>query len=266
VFLALGSEGRREQTLATDQDNAIVYHSNDQTDDEICRDYFLKLGSIICNSLNKAGYPLCKGGVMAMNKEWCKSFDEWKITITDWINTPNPQEVLNTSIFFDFRPIYGDFELANSLQKFCLKSLKDKNIYFFNLAKSIINLKPTSIDSHTTNQEGYDVKLPILAITSIARLWSLRYGISERNTSERLFALQSIGVITGKLREEFDQAFRYFMLLRIKNQIHQIESNEEPSKLISPKNLSDIDRIMIKRGISTISDHMNRLAMEFRIS
>ncbi len=264
VFMALGSEGRKEQTLATDQDNAIVYKTDRGTNNDSIQEYFITLGSKVCNALNKVGYPLCKGGVMAMNKEWCMEVSEWEKTISEWINRPNPQEVLNTSIFFDFRPVYGDFELANALQHFCQKELKDKSVYFYNLAQSTVNLKPPSVDS-SKQDDLYDIKMPILAIISIARLWSLKYGVSERNTKERFFVLNSADVISNKLMHDFTEALSFLMLLRVKNQLKQIEENKPVNNKINLNDLSDIEKIMLKKIINTISDHQNHLSMEFRL-
>ncbi|MFP4555289.1 MAG: DUF294 nucleotidyltransferase-like domain-containing protein [Bacteroidales bacterium] len=264
VFLALGSEGRREQTLATDQDNAIVFKSLGKEKDAHNREYFLKLGSKVCNLLNMAGYPLCKGGVMAMNEEWCMSFDSWQKTITGWVNIPNPQEILNISIFFDFRPVYGDFELANEMHKFCRILLKDKSVFFYNLAQSTINLKLPAIDSFKEKDE-YDIKLPILAITSIVRLWSLKYGVGERNTIERMFALETASIFTSELRNELEQGYRFLMLMRIKNQLRQFEHNLDVSNYINPKILSEIEKLTLKKVINTITNQQNRLAMEFRV-
>ena len=264
VFITLGSEGRREQTLATDQDNAIIFQSVSALKDAEAEKYFLELGGKVCTFLNKAGYPFCKGGIMAMNREWCMSLPEWEKSVLKWISVPNPQEILNTSIFFDFRPVYGDFDLANELQKFCQKELKDKSVFFYNLALSTINIKPPSLES-IREKELYDIKLPIMAITSIARLWSLKYGISERNTLGRLFALQSADVFTRSLSEDLEQAFRFLMLIRIKNQIRQIKDNEPISNLVKPKYLSDIERLTIKKIISTINNQLTRMALEFRL-
>jgi PAS domain S-box-containing protein len=264
VFLALGSEGRREQTLATDQDNAIVFNPINVLDEELCQRYFLKLGEAVCASLNQVGYPLCKGGVMAMNREWCKSLSEWQKTISGWVAVPNPQEILNISIFFDFRPVYGNFDLANQLQKYCQKVLRDQSVFFFNLAQTTINLKVNPVEG-IKESESYDIKMPILAITSIARLWSLKFGIGERNTPERLMALNSLGVISDALREEFDQAFRFLMLTRIKNQLNQFNINEELNNKINSKSFSDIEKLMIKKITSTINDHQSKLAIEFRM-
>lgn len=264
VFITLGSEGRREQTLATDQDNAIIYSPLNDEHESHCKEYFLALGKLVCTSLSKVGYPLCKGGIMAMNSDWCMSLNEWMRTVTSWIKTPNPQEILNISIFFDFRPVFGDFELANNLQQFCLRNLKNQNLFFYNLAQNTVNIKVNPVEGH---KEGdlYDLKMPILALTSFSRLWSLKYGIGERNTSERFLALNAVGVFSNSLHYEFDQAFRFLMQLRIKNQLKQIESNAEPNNKVETKALSDIDRLMIKKIASAINDHQNKLAIEFRI-
>lgn len=263
AFLALGSDGRREQTLASDQDNAIVYDDEDGSS-ESHRTYFLQLGEMVCKSLNEVGYPLCEGGVMAMNPDWCMGFEQWQKHIMVWINTPNPQEILNTSIFFDFRPVYGDFQLANKLQKFCQEKLKDQNIYFYNLAQTTINLKVNNTEGLKDN-ETYDLKLPIMVITSIARLWSLRYGIGERNTTERLMALKSLGTFSSALHQEFDQAYRQLMLLRIKNQLRQVDGNQQPGNKIEVKSLADIERLTIRKIVTTVSDHQGRIGIDFRV-
>mgnify|MGYP001228425214 CR=1 FL=1 len=141
AFLTLGSEGRREQTLATDQDNAIIFNppSNDHL--EQCQEYFLNLGKRVCGWLDTVGYPLCIGNVMAMNPDWCMSTESWKLKVKEWITVPNPKEILNTSIFFDYRTIYGNVELSLELQDFYKSLLANNNVFFFNLAKSILNLK-----------------------------------------------------------------------------------------------------------------------------
>ncbi len=264
VFMALGSEGRKEQTLATDQDNAIVYIAENGNHDVICQDYFIKLGAVVCDMLNTAGYPFCRGGVMAMNRSWCMGYSSWEKVITGWITVPNPQEILNISIFFDFRPIYGNFEIADDLQSFCKALLKDKHVFFFNLAKTVLSLKPTGMDN-INNSSGYDIKLPLLAITSIARLWSLKFGVSERNSIERLNSLETIGAISTNLKSEFEQGIEFLMNLRLKNQLRQIEGYETAGNNIQTRYLSNLDRILLKRYITTIYDHLNKITTDFRI-
>lgn len=266
AFLALGSEGRYEQTLATDQDNAIVFQSEGTNEKETCQDYFLHLGNRVCQNLQKAGYPLCKGGVMASNRDWCMDVEDWQRAIAAWITTPNPQELLKTSIFFDFRAVAGQHELAEELQHFVLKESKGKDIFFFNLAKSVISLRPQVLDSSALKHDSVDIKLPILSLTSIVRLWALKYGVSLRNTSERLFALESARAIPSTLTDDFEQGFKFLTLHRIKNQLQQFETGEPFSNQINTKHLSEMDKAMLKRVTTMINDHLNRLAIDFRIS
>jgi CBS domain-containing protein len=263
AFLALGSEGRREQSLATDQDNAVVFADQSEKSINAHREYFLALATKVCINLSEVGFPLCKGGVMAMNSNWCMGISEWESRIGQWIETPNPQEVLNTSIFFDFRPVYGDFDLANRLQKFCQRALKDQDMYFYNLAQTTLSIKVSNVEGR--DNDTYDIKMPILAITSIARLWSLRYGIGERNTPERLIALRSLGVFSSSHHDEFDQAYLFLTILRLKNQLRQMESVSTPTNNIPIKYFSDIERIMIKKIVSIISDHQARIGIDFRV-
>ena len=272
IFLALGSEGRKEQSLATDQDNAIVYNTLESNDKDKTKSYFLEMGKFICQRLDKVGYPYCEGGVMAMNPEWCLDMNEIKKRVKEWISTPNPQELLSTAIFFDFRPAYGDLNLASDLQLFSLAEAKDKNVFFYNLARNIVSLKPKaaflgkSVFSIQEKKEDYfNVKEPLMIITAIIRLWALKFGISEKNTLERLLALRSYKLMPDSFTEDFGQAFRHLTHLRIQGQLRSIDAGEKPNNLINPRRLSDMDRIMIKRILSSISDHQARLVSEFRL-
>ena len=271
VFLALGSEGRREQSLATDQDNAIVYLPQER-DHQSVKKYFLQLGKKICTLLDVAGYPFCVGNVMAMNPQWCQSLEDIKKQVSEWIETPNPTELLHAGIFFDFRPVYGEFEIANKLQRHCLHEFKEKHKFFYNLAQNTIALKPPlnvmgqiTFDSDETHNDHLDVKKPLMALTGIMRLWALKYGISERNTMERLQALKSAKVLPESTAEEFSQALRYLMLLRIRNQLHNLDAGAPAGNSILAQNLSELDRTMLKKIFSAIAAHQSRMATEFRI-
>jgi PAS domain S-box-containing protein len=272
VFLALGSDGRREQTLATDQDNVMIYLTSDKENPDDLKKYFLDLGNQVCSQLHAAGYPYCEGGVMAMNPEWCLELDEIKAKVASWINTPNPRELLNVGIFFDFRPVYGDTSIATSLQKYCLTEFRDKHVFFYNLVQNITGMKPSlnmmgQLSFETKDNRDYlDIKKPIMILTAIIRMWSLKFGISERNTLERLLALQTAGVLPESTIEEFGQAIRYMMLLRIRNQLRDISENQQPGNIIPALQLSDLDRTMLRKILSAIAAHQNRLATEFRIT
>ncbi|MDZ7624231.1 MAG: DUF294 nucleotidyltransferase-like domain-containing protein [Ignavibacteriaceae bacterium] len=116
TFITMGSEGREEQTLATDQDNAIIYEDVPPGREEEVKKYFNRLGEIICDNLASTGYRYCKGNVMAKNNKWCQPYSTWKRYFTDWVTTSNPQDLLDIKIFFDLRYVYGDEELSIQLQ------------------------------------------------------------------------------------------------------------------------------------------------------
>lgn len=271
AFLVLGSEGRREQTLATDQDNAIVFDDNNLKDINTFRNYFLELGKSVCDKLDQAGFPYCKGGVMAMNKEWCLGLGEIKEKVSDWINNPNPSELLQVSIFFDFRFVYGDNLLAEQLQQHCHAALRNKEVFFYNLASSLTSIRPnmkTTLKQEEEGKqtEGWDIKLPLMIITAIVRFWSLKYGITERGTPERLLALKSVDAISDSFYEEFLAAFRFLNHLRLLNQTKNLSMFQPASNILNLASLTEMDRLMIKRILSAIQAHQSRIATEFRIS
>ena len=101
--MVMGSEGRKEQTLKTDQDNAIIFEDVNEEELESVNAYFLKLGEHVCNILDKTGYDFCKGGIMAKNPKWCQPISIWKKYFKDWVYKAGPEALLQTSIFFDFR-------------------------------------------------------------------------------------------------------------------------------------------------------------------
>ncbi|HSV87382.1 MAG TPA: DUF294 nucleotidyltransferase-like domain-containing protein [Bacteroidales bacterium] len=265
VFLALGSEGRKEQTLATDQDNAIVYKLTNLQESNRAKEYFLRLGSFVCENLSMVGYPLCKGGIMAMNDQWCGEMEDWKTSVSHWINIPNPKELLNVSIFFDFRPVFGDMSLASELNTFCKNNLKLNQVFFYNLAQSIVSVKLPNLDA-IRRMETFDVKSPIFVLTSLVRFWALTCGISKRNTLERLAAINMAGAISQNQKDEIVQVFSFFTHLRVTSQLRQLESFAEANNHIFPGVLSPIEKLMIKKGLDLISDIQSRLILEYKIS
>jgi PAS domain S-box-containing protein len=271
AFLVLGSEGRREQTLATDQDNAIIFDDNNLDNVNAVRKYFLALGKSVCSKLDQAGFPYCKGGVMAMNKDWCLGLDEIKERVSGWIGNPNPSELLQVSIFFDFRFVHGENILVEQLQQHCHASLRNKEVFFYNLASSLISLRPNlkanlKQEDEGKQSEGWDIKLPLMMITAVVRFWSLKYGITERGTPERLLALRSVDAISDSFYEEFLAAFRFLNHLRLLNQTKNLSMFQPASNVLNLASLTEMDRLMIKRILSAIQAHQSRLATEFRIS
>ena len=130
----MGSQGRQEQTLLTDQDNAIIYEDSDPAlaKDPAAPDparYFLTLGEKVCRLLDEGGYALCLGEVMASNPKWCKPLSQWKESFSEWIMKAEPQELLDVSISLDFRPVFGETHLARELQEHIFTKLRGQTAF-----------------------------------------------------------------------------------------------------------------------------------------
>ncbi|MCP3899833.1 MAG: hypothetical protein GY707_09005, partial [Desulfobacteraceae bacterium] len=143
AFVTLGSEGRKEQTLKTDQDNAIIFKDPGagQTIENL-QVYFLKLGEKVCTWLDQSGFDFCQGGIMAKNPKWCQPLSKWKEYFSSWIHAASPEDLLHTSIFFDFRFAYGDSKITDNLTAHLNKSLSGWPGFFRNMAKNAVYFKP----------------------------------------------------------------------------------------------------------------------------
>ena len=141
AFIAMGSQGRQEQTLLTDQDNGIIFAPAENADPTSVADYFLRLGARVCDGLNRAGYPLCRGKVMASNPRWCRSLPDWIAGFDEWVHKSEPQEIIDLSIFFDFRTVYGDAELTHELRRHIHAALLDQPAFFHHFAQNALTVQ-----------------------------------------------------------------------------------------------------------------------------
>ena len=141
AFISLGSEGREEQTLATDQDNALIYEKVAENVEPQVAEYFLKLSEKVCTWLDQAGYQFCKGDVMAMNRQWCQPIYTWKNYFSNWIAEAKPKDLLEVSIFFDFRCMYGDEQLVHDLRQHIAKRVANRDAFFYQLAQNALLFK-----------------------------------------------------------------------------------------------------------------------------
>lgn len=254
VFIAMGSEGRCEQTLDTDQDNAIIFedgHDNSQN-------YFLEFGKKINNDLHQIGYKRCAGEIMAGNAKWCQPLQTWKQYFTGWIETPEPQSVLESSIFFDFRPVRGNIALAEALRDHVHAGLQNNHLFFYHLADAMIKYKP-----------GYEhnilnLKKVMLPLTGYIRIYSLKHNVRVTNSLERLLILVEKNELDETRQCEIENMFNTVMLLRIRNQVQKILRNELPDNTIQNKSISKIENAALTKILSELNELQSELHMEFR--
>ena len=271
AFMVMGSEGRREQTLKTDQDNAIVYEDvSDPQKAKECGEYFSSLAETICNRLDRAGFDFCEGGNMAKNPTWCKPLSTWKTYFFDWIHTADPKDLLYSSIFFDFRCAWGDRYLTDELHNYLFKSLEGWSGFFRNLTENALYFKPPLgffrnilVQSKGEHKDSFDIKRAMMPIIDFARIYALKNSIRETNTLLRLFRLYTRHVVTKEEYNDMVQAYHFLMHLRFIRQITAITDEKgKADNYINPKNLSRIDQTMLKEIFKRIEKIQQKLSIE----
>ena len=271
VFMIMGSEGRQEQTLKTDQDNAIVYQDPEADVGAAVSDYFLKFGEMACNLLNQAGYDFCSGGVMAKNPKWCQPLSKWKTYFSDWIHAAEAEDLLQASIFFDFRHGFGDASLIDALRRHLFASLKGWSGFFRHLTENALHFKPPIgffrnfvVESKGRHRNAFDVKSAMTPIVDFARVYALNNSIAETNTLERLNQLRIRKIISLQEYEELEKAYSFLMQLRFVRQITAImDDNHRPDNYINPKKLTRIEQTMLKEIFKRVEKFQAKMNFDF---
>jgi CBS domain-containing protein len=266
----MGSEGRKEQTLKTDQDNAIIYEDVPTGRNKV-RDYFLKFGEIACNLLNQAGYDYCQGDVMSKNPKWCQPLSVWKKYFSDWIHAAEPEDLLQASIFFDFRGGFGDLDFTGKLRKHLLGSLSGWSGFFWHLTENALHYKPPLgffrnfvVEPKGAHRDAFDIKGAIMPIVDFARVYALKHRIEETNTWERIHRLRLKQVLSQKESEELERAYSFLMQLRFGRQVEAvIEKNSKPDNYINPKKLTDIEQTTLKQIFKHVEKFQAKMKFDF---
>ncbi len=269
-FICLGSEGRQEETLFTDQDNAIIYDDVPADKEKAVNAYFLRLGEKVCHSLNHIGYSFCKGNIMASNPQWCKPISAWENYFTSWMLTPEPQNLLDATIFFDFRPVYGDEAYTERLRKIISNQIENRSLLLYHLANHAVNAKVPHLGSGTIitdkNTELFDLKMAVNLVVMIARTYALKVNIRSTNTVDRLSALNTLNSLNETAAKELLFAYNFLMKLRLKNQVYLSDQKLPLSNNMNSKELLDVELTILKKVLSLIQVYQNSMSADFRIT
>jgi PAS domain S-box-containing protein len=289
AFLVMGSEGRFEQTLKTDQDNAIVFEDSPAAggaDAAAVKNYFDEMGGMVCGWLAESGYSSCAGGVMAKNGRWCQPLSVWKNYFAGWIEKSEAEDLLKTKIFFDFRAAWGKKELADELRESLWGRLSANSRFFFLLARDVLRYEPpvglfgnfvstagqnyegaaaagSKNSSGAVGAAGIDIKAVMTFIVDFARIYSLNSSVADTNSISRLAALCEKGVLKNSSYEEMSQAYSYLMHLRLENQVKKYRETGFADNNIDPYSLTSIDQKMLKEVFSQIKYFQVRLSYDF---
>ncbi|HTR45447.1 MAG TPA: DUF294 nucleotidyltransferase-like domain-containing protein [Thermodesulfovibrionales bacterium] len=269
-WIIFGSEGRREQTFKTDQDNAIIYAdpSTGEEEEEVAR-YFPGFASHVRDNLVKIGFPLCPADYMASNPLWCQPLRVWKKYFSSWISEPTAEAVLKSLIFFDARPVYGKFGLFDVLRSSFGTIWERHDVFLCHMANTIVKntppigfLKSFVVEKSGEHKDQFNLKVKGLTpLIDAVRLFALEKNVRETSTLGRITALKDRHAIVREYASELEHAFEFIMLLRIQHQFEQISEGMRPDNFVNPNRLSNLEKKTIREAFHLVSK-MQDLIME----
>ncbi|MER3480156.1 MAG: cyclic nucleotide-binding protein [Meiothermus sp.] len=255
AWITFGSEGRMEQTLLTDQDNALIYAQPSA--------YFPKLAEFVVNGLLIAGFPPCPGGYMATH--WHKPLAEWLGLFQDWIERPTPQALLESAIFFDFRPLHGSLNLTPLREAVRRARLNQR--FLAQLARSALEFRPplTLFRQIRQDQAGLDLKKSgITPIVNLARLYALAAGSDAVSTPERLEAAAKAGTLGEETAQTLAEAFAFLLRLRLREQLEALRQGQPTTNRVRLEGLSPLERRHLREAFLAIREAQEATRLSFR--
>jgi len=271
AFMAMGSEGRMEQTLKTDQDNAIVFEDQKNGASAETYSYFQQLGERVCKDLDFVGYDFCGGNIMAQNPQWTQPLSVWKEYFSSWINSSDPQSILDSSIFFDFRCIYGEERFIGTLRQHVDEVTEKKPVFFYHLAQSVIKFRPplsffgNIVGNHQgADENNIDIKKILLPVTGFIRIYALQNNVNETNSVLRLQQLYEQRIINRSMYDELLQSYNFLMYQRLRFQSGSLLNDAAPGNTINVEELTHIEVTTLKKVLHEISNFQSKLNFDFK--
>lgn len=258
AWIVFGSEGRMEQMLLTDQDNALVY----KEDSEAARRYFKALAERAVNGLISAGIPACPGGYMATN--WRKPLADWVTLFESWVNSPDPKALLEACVFFDFRVLHGELSLE-TLER-VLFGTGSQSIFLAHMSKMAYEFPPPlTLLRRIRSEHGLvDIKKGgVAAIVAIARFFALSAGVRSRSTFDRLEGAATAGKLSRDGAESMAETYRFLLQLRLREQIIDIKAGETADNKIRLQGLSALETHRLKDAFLAIKDMQDFVGQRF---
>jgi CBS domain-containing protein len=266
-WLALGSEGRMEQTLSTDQDNALIF--SQASDAEV--ETLLAFARRVNERLDACGFPLCKGGIMASNPKWCLSDEAWQRVFASWIDQGDPEALLHGSIFFDFRPLAGDASLSLDLRAWLSRAVQKNPRFLRQMASNALRNRPPLgvvrdfiLSDDAAHPHTLDLKLNgTTPFVDASRIIALAAGVAQTNTAKRLREAGRALNIPEEEIADWNGAFHFLQLLRLRHQHGQQHQGVAPDNHLDPDTLNQLDRRILREAFRQARKLQSRLALDY---
>ncbi|KIC08246.1 histidine kinase [Leisingera sp. ANG-M1] len=247
LWLACGSQGRREQTGVSDQDNCLILSDEAAPEDE---SYFEQLAAFVCDGLNTCGYVFCPGEMMASNPRWRQPLRVWREYFRGWIAKPNPEAQMLASVMFDLRPIGGEANLFEDLQRQTLAAVRANSIFTAHMiANSLKHTPPLGLLRGLAairsgeHRNTLDMKHNgVVPVVDLGRIYALQGELADVNTRARLEAAEAAGVLSPSGARDLMDAYDLIAQTRLEHQAAQIRAGQAPDNYLAPSSLSDFER------------------------
>jgi len=271
AWVAMGSQGRHEQSARSDQDNALVL---DDSARESHDEYFKALVKIVNDGLDACGFVYCPGDVMASNPKWRQPLQTWKGYFKKWITIPEEKALMHANIFFDLRCVHGNGSLVDDLKASIRKDARRNEIFLALMAKNAMTFQPPLgifrqfvLQKSGEHKNTLDIKLfGIMPIVEIARIRALAAGEMRITTRNRLRAAASAGEITEDDAANLIDALDFIEKLRMEHQSRQLHAGIRPDNYMSPEELSPLVRQNLKTAFAQVSVSQSALLNRFHLA
>jgi len=271
AWLALGSQGRREQLLFTDQDNALVFADVPVGIYEDTKSYFLKLATLVTEKLNDVGFKMCPAEMMASNPKWCLSLSEWKAQFNDWITKPDEDKIMLSTIFFDYDKVYGDSDLVGQMSDSIFQSIDSYEIFLNFLALNAIKNPPPLgffrqflVEHDGEHKDMFDIKArALMPLVDAARLLVLSKNIKDYNNT--ILRFQKLVDLEPQNKDLYNACIDAFKILLRFRTIEGLRLGDS-GRFIDLKSLSKSDRLKLKGCFGPIKDIQELIKVRFNLS
>ncbi|WP_321777825.1 putative nucleotidyltransferase substrate binding domain-containing protein [Sulfurimonas sp.] len=267
-FLVMGSEGRSEQVIKTDQDNALIIRDDCSISKDVLDKYTKELTEIIVDF----GFPRCEGNIMVSNPYWTRTVSEFKDLIYSWITKKSGDDFMNLAIFYDALCASGDVELIKELKAYIFKVCSDSQMFYTNFAKVIMSFDiPLGIFDgfvyDKNHKDEIDIKKGgIFILVQSIRSLSLEHKLYRSNTLRRIIDLEEKGVLDSEFAAELSEAFNFLNTIKLNSHLEQLDSGHEVDNFISPKNLSRMDKDLLKDSFKIINKLKKKLEYRYKLN
>jgi CBS domain-containing protein len=272
-WVNMGSAARYEQTLRTDQDNAIIYADPKAATGEAVARYFLQLAGRVVDGLERCGFERCSGGVMASNPQWCRSISRWLGGVGQWMTSTEPEDIRVLTILLDFRPLWGHAGLAETLREGSVTAFSDSDSAGHMLSRddrkliAPIGLLGNIATERSGPQKGrLNLKTAgLVHMVNAVRLLAVNQGISAVSTLDRLDRLADDRFLSAEDADFYKAGYETLMGFRIRENLRRVRAGQAPDNTIDPKRLNKRETLLLKDALSAVTHLQKRINKDYRV-